>query len=334
MNKLCKHLNQIRRYGIATELVTIYQHIIRHDYWDYELRIERQKYYENLPKSKYEIELKNWYYQETGHTLDLEKPRRFTEKIQWMKLYGFGDKETMLVDKYKVREWVKQTIGEEYLIPLYGVWDNPNNIDFDLLPKPCILKGNHGSQMSIIIRENSSIDKSAVIKTLEKWLEVDFAHCLGGFELQYENVPRRIIAEKLMIDNDTGELNDYKFHCFNGVPKFCELICNRSTKETIDYFDMNWEHQNFIDESADSQIKNSPTIPIKPDLFEEMKILAQKLSEGFPYVRVDLYIINNRVFFGEMTFTPASGADIFTPDSADYMLGDLFTLPHTTSKDN
>lgn len=324
--RFLKMLDEIQKYGLKSQVILLYNHKIKHDYSDYDLKIKRQTFYHNLDKSKYETELKKWYYFRTGHKLNLDCPKRFTEKVQWLKLYGFGDLETRLVDKYLVRDWVKEQIGEQYLIPLYGVWADPEDIDYDKLPKSFMLKGNHGSQMNIRVNDKDNLDIENLTDTLKRWLSLDFAHCLGGFELQYESVPRRIIAEEIMIDDGKCDLDDYKFHCFNGVPKFCEVISGRSEIETIDYYDMEWVHQDFIDEPESSAIKNSTYKIPMPANFQEMKRIASKLSGGFPYVRVDLYSINNRIYFGEMTFTPASGGDKFTPDAADFMLGELLSI--------
>lgn len=325
--KVEAHLFLIKRAGLITEIKTEINHKLKHNYDDYELKLKVQKYCKSLPKDNYETELAKWYYINTGHRLSLSNPKRFTEKIQWMKLYGFGELETVLVDKYLVRSWIKERIGEEYLIPLIGVWDDPAEIDFNELPSSFVLKGNHGSQMNLIVKNKSDIDSNNVTKKLRQWLSLDFAFCLGGFELQYEKVPRKIIAEKYMVDGKKNDLTDYKFHCFNGTLKYCEVICDRSKKKTIDYYDMNWKHQDFIDEAKDSKVKNSVDNHLIPEKFDEMKFVAKKLCQGFPYVRVDLYQIGGKVYFGEMTFTPSSGADIFTPDDIDFELGKLLELP-------
>ena len=324
--KLEKKIDEVKKYGITTMAKVLYEHKVLHDYTDYDIKLRRQEYFQNLDKSQYETELERWYYLKTGHNLDLNNPKRFTEKIQWMKLYGFGDLETRLVDKYLVRDWIKEKIGENYLIPLIGVWENADEIDFSSLPKSFMLKGNHGSQMNIRVDDKNKLNYKKIKATLGQWLNLDFSHCLGSFELQYKNVPRRLLAEKLMIEDGKSDLSDYKFHCFDGKAKFCEVISNRSTCETIDYYDMDWNHQNFIDEPQDSKIKNSLELIEKPIAFEEMMRIAEILSAEFPYVRVDLYYINGHIYFGEMTFTPASGGDIFTPDTADYMLGEMFDI--------
>ncbi len=297
-------------------------------YPTYDICYDVQTYFENLGKDKYEEELGKWYKVQTGHECNFVDPQRFTEKIQWMKLYGFSELETKLADKYLVRDWVEEKIGKEYLIPLLGVWETVEEIDFNKLPSSFVLKGNHGSKMNLIVRDKKELDINETRIILEDWLKENFAFCLGGFEMQYLNIPRRIIAEQLMTDRKSKDLNDYKFHCFSGKPYYCEVICDRSLNESIDFFDMEWVHQDFVDEPAESQIKNAATRPNKPSCFDEMICVATKLSAGFPYVRVDLYEVDGKVYFGEMTFTPAGGADRFTPDSADYDLGKLFRLPN------
>lgn len=316
----------MKKYGIQSQLKLLYNHKIQHDFSDYDLKIQRQCFFHELDRAQYEKELKKWYYFKTGHKLSLDSPKRFTEKIQWLKLYGFGPLETRLVDKYLVRDWVEEKIGKQYLIPLYGVWAAPEDIDYSNLPKSFVLKCNHGSQMNIRVDDKDSIDTAQLSKTLKKWLALDFAHCMGGFELQYENVPHRVIAEKVMTEEGRYDLDDYKFHCFHGEPKFCEVISGRSKLKTIDYYDMDWIHQDFIDEPESSPIKNSTNEISMPANFHEMKRIASKLSNGFPYVRVDLYSVGNKLYFGEMTFTPSSGGDRYTPDTADFMLGELLRI--------
>ena len=238
--KIKTHLYYVRRIGLLTEIKTEINHTLMHNYFDYELKNKLQDYCRSLAGVEIENELKEWYKTNTGHCLNLDNPQRFTEKIQWMKLFGFGELETLLADKYLVRGWVKDKIGENYLIPLLGVWDTPESIKFEELPVSFVLKGNHGSQMNIIVKDKNGIDENSIRKTLDSWLNLNFAYCLGGFELKYDRIPRKIIAEKYMVDGTKMDLNDYKFHCFSGEPIYCEVICGRSGGKTIDYFDMKW----------------------------------------------------------------------------------------------
>lgn len=327
IRKIKKHLRIIKQCGIYTEVHTLFNHKVKKDYSDFELAKKREKYHMNLDISKYPSELSKWYKIQTGNILNLNSPKRFTEKIQWIKLYGMDDKQTLLSDKWCVREWIKEKIGQEYLFEAYGAWNSFDNIPFEKLPEIFMLKGNHGSHMNIKV-EKKSADIDELRKLVTNWLSTNYAFSKGSFELQYLNIPRKVIAEKYMVDSNEEELKDYKFHCFNGIPRFCEVISERSKLETIDYFDMNWNHQDFIDEPLSSPIKNSKVPQKKPKCFDEMKKLSKILSKSFPYVRVDLYEIGEKVYFGEMTFTPAAGADVFTPSSADYMLGKMLKLPN------
>lgn len=327
-NVLKKHLNNVADYGLITEIITLYKHIIKKDYSDFELSKKRENKFINMDTKKYPLYLKKWYSFTTGHELNLDEPKRFTEKIQWLKLYGMGDIETQLADKWLVRKWVQEKIGSEYLFDVFGAWKCFEDIPFERLPDKFMLKGNHGSHMNYLV-EKDSIDYAQIKKEINRWLQTDYAFSMGCFELQYLNIPRLIIAEKYMTMDDNSEIKDYKFHCFNGKPIFCEVICDRSTAETIDYFDMDWKHQSFIDEAETSKIKNSSSNIEKPKSFETMLNLAKILCHDFVYVRVDLYDINGNVYFGEMTFTPAGGGDVFSPDSADFMLGDMLVLPQS-----
>lgn len=326
VRNLEKHLLTIKRFGFWTELITLYNRKIKNDYTDFYLSKKREKFFINLDVKEYPKYLSEWYKIKTGHDLNLDNPVRFTEKIQWLKLYGMGDIETQLADKWLVRNWVEYKIGAKHLFEVFGAWNSYEEIPFETFPRTFMLKGNHGSQMNFLV-DKENVNYSALEKKVNQWLLINHAHANGCFEMQYLNIPRKIIAERYMTNNDNEELNDYKFHCFNGKPMFCEVICDRTSNETIDYFDMEWKHQDFIDEAEYSKIKNSAKEIEKPDSFEEMKRIANILCEGFTYVRVDLYDIDGMVYFGEMTFTPASGGDIFTPDDADFMLGEMLNLP-------
>ena len=238
-----------------------------------------------------------------GRKLNLNKPETFNEKMQWMKLYNRKPEYTMMVDKYLVRNYVREKIGEKYLIPLLGVWDDSDKIDFDKLPMQFVLKCNHNSGLGMCICKNkNNLDINQVKNELRKGMEQDYY--LTGREWPYKNVPRRIIAEKYMVDESGYELKDYKYYCFDGKVKIVMINSDRmsSEKTKANYFDENYQQLDFVWGYDHAKIP-----PAKPEKFEEMKCLAEKLSEGIPHVRIDFYQTPNGIFFGEMTFFDGCG---------------------------
>lgn len=263
----------------------------------------REKKYESLDEEKKRQELCKWYLKHTGKKLNLECPQEFNEKIQWLKLYDNTAIKTVLSDKYLVRDWVKEQIGDKYLIPIYGVWENAAAIDFEKLPKAFVLKANHGSAMNIVVKDKTAINRKKALRACASWLKTPYD--LSGMEQQYYAIPRRIIAEKYIEQTD-GDLCDYKIHCFNGHPRIIQVIGNRNLKKHTGneaFFDTNWNLVNFKHHTY----KQYDIPPKAPKCLDEMLEAAGKLSSSFKYVRVDMYILQDGVKFGEMTFTPAAG---------------------------
>lgn len=265
------------------------------------------------------------YYQCIFHKeLDLQTPKTFNAKLQWLKLYDRRPEYTMMVDKYRVRDYIAEKIGSEYLIPLLGVWDDPDEIDFDSLPQKFVLKCNHNSGFGMCIcKDKSKLDVKKVKADLRKGLQQDYYITLR--EWPYKDVPRKIICEKYMEDGSTTELRDYKLFCFNGEPK-ATLICS-------DRFTENGLHEDFYNELWEKLLVKRPNIPVskevleRPVNFEMMKSIARKLAEELPFVRTDFYEINGKIYFGEMTFFPASGFSGFDPEYWDQKFGEWITLP-------
>lgn len=258
-----------------------------------------------------------------GRKLDLKKPKTFNEKLQWMKLYNRNPVYTMMVDKYLVRNYVREIIGEEYLIPLLGAWDDPDKIDFDKLPMQFVLKCNHNSGLGMCIcKDKNKLDIAKVKNDLRKGLKQDYY--LTGREWPYKNVPRKIIAEKYMVDESGYELKDYKYYCFDGKVRIVMINSDRmSSLETkANYFDENYQPLDFV-----WGYENAKIPPAKPEKFEEMKSLAEKLSVGIPHVRIDFYQTPQGIFFGEMTFFDGSGFDAIEPIEWDYKIGSWINLP-------
>lgn len=268
------------------------------------------------------IYLRIMYYLRIGKILHLKDPKTFSEKMQWLKLYNRKPEYTMMVDKIAVKEYVAEKIGQEYVIPTLGIWDDPNKIDFDKLPDQFVLKCNHNSGTGLCIcQDKSKIDLLSVISELDRGLKQNFY--LTGREWPYKNVKRMIFAEKFISSDDGGDLKDYKFFCFNGEPKYCQVISDRKGKMSIDFFDENWKHMDF------HEPKNYPfasELPTKPKNFNLMWCLAKTLALQIPFVRIDFYNLNGKIFFGEITFFPTSGMGGFVPDSWDRKMGDMILI--------
>ena len=316
------HWDSICRYGLLYEMGVLLQLIgAVKDLPVWAVR-GKEQYFLKLPVERYEEELNRLYYLNFGRYMDFMNPKKFTEKIQWLKLNDQSEIKTILADKYLVRNYVDKKIGKEYLIPLLGVWDKAEDIPFDALPNQFILKCNHGSGMNIIVKDKQTIDKRAVVRKINQWLSIDFGLAYGFFELQYSKICRKVIAEELINTDNGDDLNDYKFFCFDGKPEFCKYISNRSVKKYDDYFSEQWEK---LDMSG-TMSGHSPETIDKPLNYSRMWEIAEILSEGFPFVRVDLYNDKGRILFGEMTFTPYGGFQKFNPASLDDILGEKIHL--------
>ena len=268
-----------------------------------------------------------------GYNMNWKEPKTFNEKIQWLKLYSDTTQWTYLSDKIQVREYIKEKGLEDILIPIYGIWKNPNDIQFDVLPDSYVLKSNHGSGTVIVVKNNRNLDKKTAVFKMKNWLKMKY----GAFsaELHYLGITPLIYAEAFL--NDDVELSssviDYKIFCQNGVPS-CIWVCRNRTPESVDVstYDVSWKlHPEWAGDS--SHYHKSEISMAKPKNFERMLDIAKILSEDFPQVRVDLYNIGGKIYFGELTFTSCSGTmDIF---SKDYLIemGNKVKLPgFTTSK--
>lgn len=266
--------------------------------------------------------LKRLYRIHMGRELDLQHPKTYTEKLQWLKLYDHRPEYTRMVDKYAVKDYVSKKIGPEYVIPLLGVWDRVEDIDFDSLPKQFVLKTTHDSGGIVVCKDKEKLDIGKVKKQLRYFLNRNYYD--RNREWPYKDVPHRIIAERYMEDPGQGELRDYKFFTFGGVPKVLYIAQGRGLGgETVaDFFDMDFQHLPFtIDHNM------APVPPEKPKNFEKMKQLAAILSEGTPQLRVDFYEVDGKIYFGEMTFFHCSGMEAFHPGKWDERFGSWVELP-------
>lgn len=261
-----------------------------------------------------------------GYKLNLKNPRTFSEKLQWLKLYANKPEYTDMVDKATAKDYVKNLVGDQFIVPTLGIWDTPEEIDFDSLPNQFVLKTTDGggSLGVIICEDKSKINKDQVVSKLHQALKQNIYGELR--EQPYKHLKKRILAEQYLCDDTTsvrGDLNDYKFYCFNGKVTYCEVITGRRTKKQIDFFDLDWNHMDFTFngyEYADER-------PAKPDCFDTLVEVADKLCKDKPYSRIDLYVVGNKVYFGEVTFFPASGFRGFQPEEWNIRLGNMITLP-------
>lgn len=289
-----------------------------------DIKLILKKYGGWVPDSIY---LRIMFFLYMGKPLHLRHPKTFSEKLQWLKLYNRKPEYTMMVDKYAVKDYVAKVIGNQYIIPTLGVWDRPDDIEWDKLPNQFVLKTTHGggNKGVVICKDKKTFNKADAIDRLCQSLRQDIYRNFR--EWPYKNVKRRIMAEQFMENSSfsTDGLSDFKFFCFDGTPMYCQVISNRNVNETIDFFDMEWHHQDFV--GLNTTVKNAPVCPLKPACFEEMKTIACKLADNKPFCRVDLYEIHDKTFFGEITFYPRSGFGRFTPDNYNEIIGNMISLP-------
>lgn len=256
-----------------------------------------------------------------GRFINLKNPKTFSEKLQWLKLYNRRPEYTQMVDKYAVKQYVADKIGTEHIIPTIDVWNRPEDIDFDKLPNSFVLKTTHsgGSSGVVICKDKSKLNIKKAIKKLKKSLKTDLSK--SKKEWPYRNVPRKIIAEKYMED-EYGELRDYKFYCFNGEVKFIKVDYHRFSEHRRKIYDTQWNLLPLI-----YVCPNNNDDLIMPKNFEQMLDIAKTLSKNIPHLRVDLYNINGKIYFGELTFFPTSGYRYLIPNEWNYKFGDWLKLP-------
>lgn len=292
---------------------------------DYRFKILAAKgKYDDMPDDKY---LKKLYKATFNKELNLDNPQTFNEKLQWLKLYYHRPDYTMMADKFAVRPYIAEKIGEEHLVPLLGVWDTPEEINFDALPEQFVLKCNHNSGLGMCIcKDKSKLDIQKTVNELKKGLAEDYS--LASREWQYRDIPRKIICEKYMKDEKqtekTGIIN-YKVNCFNGEPKYIYVSANVEGKKNdrLSLLTPDWENAPF----SHGRYLPFDEIPEKPVNYEKMLEYSKILSENIPYVRVDFYEIGGQLYFSELTFTIASGFTRYKPEGSDELIGSWLTLP-------
>lgn len=248
-------------------------------------------------------------------------PRRFNEKLQWLKLHCDDLKRKYLVDKYEVKRVIKDIIGEGCVIPNYGVWEKFEDIDFEKLPNKFVLKCTHDSGGIVICTDKSSFDYNNAKKVLNQHLKKDYFY--ENREYGYQFVQPRILAEKYMVDESGWQLKDYKVFCFNGEPKFVEVDYDRYVGHKLNVYDLDWNYMDFYMTSH-----NDPNVLIpKPERLDDMLEFSRKLAKDEFFLRVDFYSIGEYIYIGELTFYPGAGCIDFHPDKYDYILGDMLRIP-------
>ena len=281
--------------------------------------LSRKEFYNNMPDEKF---LKRKFKCLTQNDLNLDDPVSFNEKIQWLKINYRKPEFVQMVDKIAVKDYVAEKIGQEHIIPTLGIYNSFSDIDFDKLPDKFVIKCTHDSASTIVCSDKKTFDRKKAKKQINKSLKCNY-HMLGR-EWPYKFVEPKIIIEKFMVDESGTELKDYKFFCFNGKVKCVSIDFDRFTNHRSNYFTPDFE----LTDIGKQVCPPDPDHKLdKPENWNEMIEIAQKLSDGLPFLRVDLYNINGKVYFGELTFYPASGFSLFMTPEQDKLLGEWIQLP-------
>lgn len=272
--------------------------------------------------------LKLRFWGKTGRRLNLEHPRTYNEKLQWLKLYDRNPVYPQMVDKYRAKEYVASLAGEEYIIPTLGIYDSFEEIDFEKLPEQFVLKCTHDSHSIYICRNRDEFDRAQAEKILKRGLRKDPYRF--GREWPYSQVQPRIIAEQYMEDESHQELKDYKFFTFSGKAAMILVDYGRFSHHGRNLYSLDWEYLN-----ASIAYPGDPLYVVpRPEKLELMIELAERLGQNLPHVRVDLYSIGSRIYFGEMTLYPGGGFSEFKPRELELRLGDLLVLPRAEKGEN
>lgn len=269
-----------------------------------------------------EFYLKIYYEYYTGKKLNLEEPKEFNAKLQWLKAYYKPPILTQLVDKYAVRSFVEERVGSQYLNTLYEVYYKLSDVDFDALPEQFVIKGAHGYNFNLLVSDKSELNTFRAKMRMRKWMRKN-QYYRGGLEWAYKNVKPKIIAEKYLIEEGKPSISDFKYFCFDGKPEFIQVDLDRAIEHVRSYVDMDWQPLEF---DTIGIKRNTGPVEI-PKNHEEMTEVAKKLAAGFPFVRVDLYNLQGRIIFGEMTFYPTDGRMEFSPDHYNEIIGNYMKLP-------
>lgn len=274
----------------------------------------------NMKETDYSQFLMLEYKKRTGKILNFSNLKTYNEKMQSYKLKNSSALKTKLSDKFQVRDWISETIGSEYLIPLLGVYEDYSDIDFGSLPDKFVLKTNHDSGTNLIVKDKKKINHFKERIKFIRSLNRNFAF-KGDLQPHYKNIPPKIIAEKYIEDSD-NELKEYKFFCFDGEVYYCWFILEMGTERYGNVYDLDWNLQPWIFSGRENTLHDIE----RPNNLEKMIKIATELSKGFSHVRVDLYNVDGKIYFGEMTFTSTGGYRLIEPEKYDYKLGELWDL--------
>ncbi len=265
-------------------------------------------------------QLLNQFKQNMGYDLNLSQVHSFTEKIQWLKIYDATMLKTFCADKVSIHDYCKYKLGKDICIPIIATYNHPQEIQWGKLPNRFVIKCNHGSGYNNVVHDKATLNISKATQTIMKWLQEDYGR--RGCELHYSLIPKKILIEEFKSNNGFRDLIDYKCYCFNGVPKFWQVITDRNTNEMKSHYDIDWKYAPQYDQTSYKSLDGIS----KPPQYQDMLNIATKLSEDFKFVRVDFYIIDSQVFLGELTFTPVNGFIKYKQQTTDKMLGECLQL--------
>lgn len=275
-------------------------------------------FYNRMPDEEY---IKKQFKLYTGRDLDLDNPQTFNEKLQWLKLHDRRAEYVTMVDKVKAKDYASNIIGDDHIIPTLGVWDSPDDIDFESLPDQFVLKCNHNSGSVVICKDKSGLDYRKARNILKRGMKQNFY--LHGREWPYKDVQRKILAEKYMVDESGKELKDYKVFNFDGSPKVIQVDFDRFVEHKRNLYSINWEQlKGEIQYPSDSS-----RLIRKPEALIDMLDMAKKLSAGYPHIRTDFYVIDDKVYFGELTLYHGAGYEKFSPEELGIRMGEWIRLP-------
>ena len=263
--------------------------------------------------------LEKWYEDNTGEVLKLEKPQTINEKIQWLKLYDSNKLKMQLSDKIAARSYIAETIGDEYLIPVAGIWEKPEDIDFNALPSQFVLKCNNSKYSGIKVKNINVVNRKSLYKKVVKWLSEDYSG--NTPECQYKGITPKVIVEEY-IEDSRGDINEFKVLCFNGEPKYVYVDKHTQKAKTRDIYDLDWELQPFT-----CEYKNSGIITPPPANMHRMFEVARKLSKNFYLVRVDFYNADQKLYINGLNFAPNNGIAKFSPSDYSLVMGKMLTIP-------
>lgn len=302
---------------VKHKIKNIFPKALMNEYKLLKINMKKNKKYRQI-----EEEINKKYVKIFGKEINWNKPKSYTEKLNVSKVYGANELKTKLTDKLLVRDWIADKIGEEYLIPLIGSYDNFEDINFNELPSKFVIKCNHDSGSVTLCKNKDKLNWKNLKKKYDFYLRRNFAYL--GYEMHYRDIKPKILIEKYMGDS----INDYKFLCFDGKPYYCWVDSDRFADHRRNIYDLNWKLQQF----RQMTYENSKEPINCPNQFSKMIQIVEKLCKGFDHVRVDLYVIQDKIYFGEMTFTNGNGFERIYPDEWNDKLGELWNLEPNIKK--